>query len=117
MKIKIVELIGNPVLLSPDKAEVLFYTLMTYTFDKNKIVVDFDGYKFLSSTFLNNSFGKIILDLGLNKENYNKKITVKNIRKDDMVDYNLALDNAFTKSKWLSKGIDPQKFYTNTNFA
>jgi hypothetical protein len=110
--IKVIELLGSASLLAPEKGTHLRTALGDLLkAGENQITVDFAGYEYLSSTFLNHSIGQLCMDFEMDVEEFRNRITLKGLNDDDIGDANLALQNANIRRKLLAKQIDVQDYY------
>jgi hypothetical protein len=110
-KIKVCEFLNTSHLLSPDRGKVLKEEIERLLLDNEQVNLDFRGYEYISSSFLNESFGKLIIEKEWTLENFQEKITWKNISEDDETDFLIALNNAETRLNLIKNNIDPEKFY------
>lgn len=111
--LKVTELLGTPVLLAPEKGgELASYIKNSLGFFSPSVEVDFNGYQFLSSAFLNHAFGQICIDEDWDLQKFSKKVTVKGLDEDDQDDLALALDNAQLRRKLLKEGISVEDFFS-----
>jgi hypothetical protein len=110
--IKVVELLGTKSLLTAEKGEELFDAIKEAVEKNNIISLDFEGYDYFSSSFINHSIGQICVDKGWDFETYSQHVTLKNVDEDDLVDIKLAVVNAFHKYTLIKNKIDPQKHYS-----
>ena len=106
--IKIVEILGNPVLLAPDKGERIRKEIEEAT---TPVAVDFDGYKFISSTFLNHAFGQLCINMQWSGKVFFEKVIITNLQEDDYDELLLAIDNAEARLEMMRKGINPKDFF------
>src|SRR5690349_3104989 len=85
---------GDPVLLAPDKGTRVKDEVKAQLEAGNKVVLDFTGYKFISSTFLNHLFGQLILEMSMSAEALREKVEILGLSEDDREDVELTLYNA-----------------------
>lgn len=109
--IKVVEVVGNPCLLAPDKGTQLASEIQKSLRRNSKVGVDFAGYEFLSSSFLNQAFGQLCLDLDWDTKAFFRKVKVIGLQEDDLEELKLAVDNAQTRRTLVKKGISPQEYF------
>lgn len=109
--IKVCEYLKTSHLLSPDKGKVLKEEIDRLLLDNDQVVLDFQGYEYISSSFLNESFGKLIIENKWSLKDFKERITWKNISEDDETDFLIALNNAETRLNLIINNIDPEKFY------
>ncbi len=113
MKYKVADFLNSPVLLAPEKGDKLYKTLAdSIAKHKEKIELDFEGYKFLSSTFLNHAFGQLCIDLNLTEEQFFNKISFVNISEDDLDEVKLCVLNAQMRRALRGKGYNENEFYS-----
>lgn len=112
---KIVEILDSPVLLASEKGDKLYRLLKKAIGTKpfKEITLDFEGYRFLSSTFLNHSFGQLCIDLKLSEKQFFNKIRFNNIDEDDLDEVKLCVLNAQMRRDILRKGHDEKKIYSS----
>ena len=103
--IKVIKLFDNPVLLAPEKGEELCKKIKAGLKKFDTVKVDFSGYEFLSSAFLNRAFGQLCIDLDLGAEAFDKKVKILNMTEDDTDDLALAIDNAQFRRKLIKQGV------------
>ena len=106
--IKIVEILGTPVLLAPDKGERVRKEIERVN---EEVIVDFEGYQFVSSTFLNHAFGQLCIDKGWTADVFSKRVKIQNLQEDDVDELSLAIDNAAMRLTMIRNGIDPKAFF------
>ncbi|MBI3193656.1 MAG: STAS-like domain-containing protein [Ignavibacteriae bacterium] len=111
--IHVISLIGSPCLLAPEKGATLAETIRKSLQSHQTITVDFSGYEFLSSAFLNHAFGQLCIQLGWDINSFHQKLTILGLDGDDMNDVELALDNAQTRRSLLGQGINPEEYYSS----
>lgn len=112
--IKVCEYLNTTHLLSPDKGKVLRDVILKKLANLDKVTIDFEGYEYLSSSFLNEAIGNIIIEQKLSSKNFKERILWKNLSKDDEIDLLLAIENAETRLELVKKKIDPDEFYRST---
>jgi hypothetical protein len=111
--ITVTELLETTCLLAPEKGALLASEIRnSLGFFSHAVVVDFAGYQFLSSAFLNHAFGQLCIDEDWDIEDFRKKISVKGLDEDDLNELELAIDNAEVRRKLMKKGIDPEEYYS-----
>lgn len=106
--IKVVEILGDPVLLAPDKGERIRKEI---EHSKDPVIVDFDGYQFLSSTFLNHAFGQLCINNCWPAATFHEAVKVVNLQDDDIDELDLTIGNAEMRLGMIQKGIDPLEFF------
>jgi hypothetical protein len=110
--INVVEVVGNPCLLAPDKGAQLAAEIQKALRKTSKVAVDFSGYEFLSSSFLNQAFGQLCLDLDWNSKAFFGKVKIIGLQQDDLEELELAIDNAQTRRALVKKGISPHEYFS-----
>lgn len=108
--IRVVELLGTPCLLAPERGIQLAAEIKKSIGFLSRVEVDFTGYEFMSSAFLNNSFGQICLDEGWDSEKLHKKVKIKGLDEDDLDEFALAIDNAQSRRVLLRQGINSEQY-------
>ena len=103
--IRVTKLFDNPVLLAPEKGEELCKKIKAGLRRFDVVKVDFFGYEFLSSAFLNRTFGQLCIDLDLSAEEFKEKVKILNLSEDDSDDLALAIDNAQFRRKLIKQGV------------
>ena len=110
--IKVVDILSTPVFLSPDKGvkvrEIIERALGIIT---PGVTIDFAGYEFISSTFLNHAFGQLCIDHEWSTQDFESKVHVINLHEDDVDELQLALDNAQSRRELSKNGINPEQFF------
>lgn len=112
-KIKIIDLVESPVLLSPDKGLILLNEIKSQLNKSKKVVIDFAGYKFFSSSFLNNSFGQLCMDMNMTEKDFFNKISFSGLNEDEIDEIKLSVHNAQTRRKLLKENVNIDDFYKN----
>ena len=112
-KISVVDFLGTTALLSAEKGYALFEEIVELLKVNSKLVLDFSGYEYISSTFLNRSFGKLSVEKNWDAEELKQHIIIKNLNEDDMEDIELSIFNAKERAKLLDKGIDLHNHYSS----
>lgn len=110
--IKVVSLVGNPCLLSPDKGTILLKAINEVVKNENSVVTDFTGYEFLSSTFLNHSFGQLCIDNDWDDAILKKKVIITGMEEDDLDEVALTIHNAQVRRNLLHQNISPEQYYS-----
>jgi STAS-like domain of unknown function (DUF4325) len=110
-KISVVEILGTPILLSTDKGKSLFYIIIDELKHQKNVILDFSGYEYISTTFLNNSIGDLIVTNNWNVETFNQHITIVGLPEDDLDDLYLAISNARYRKDLMDKGLNPKDIY------
>lgn len=110
--IKVTEVVRNPCLLAPDKGAQLASEIRKALRRSPKVEVDFSGYEFLSSSFLNQAFGQLCLDLDWDAKAFFRKLKITGLQEDDLDELELAIDNAQTRRTLVKKGISPQQYFS-----
>ena len=77
---------------SADDAEKISKAILPLISQKHKIVVDFDGVSIFTALFFNNTFARILVEIG--PEQYNKQFCLKNLTELGEATYKHSLDNA-----------------------
>lgn len=103
--IRVTRLFDNPVLLAPEKGEELCKKIRAGLKKFDTVKVDFAGYEFLSSAFLNRAFGQLCIDLDMSMQEFEKKVEILNLNEDDTEDLALAIDNAQFRRKLIKQGV------------
>lgn len=80
---------------------------------QHRVNVDFGGYEFLSSAFLNHAFGQICIDLNWDAETFRQHISIANMDEDNLEELQLAIDNAQTRRVLILRGMSPDKYYSS----
>ena len=111
--IKVVELLSTPCLLAPEKGTSLLSEIQNSIKSSPSVVVDFTGYEFLSSAFLNHAFGQICIDQGWDTDKFHKKVKTKGLDEDDVDELELAIDNVQTRRSLIKQGINPEQYYAS----
>lgn len=112
-KIKIIDLVESPVLLSPDKGQILLNEVKKYIKKSEKVTIDFTGYKFFSSSFLNNSFGQLCMDMNMSEKEFFNTFSFSGLSEDDLDEIKLSVHNAQTRRKLLKENVNVDEFYKN----
>jgi hypothetical protein len=112
--ISVVGLIGTPCLLAHEKGEQLRYELEKHLQLSGTVVVDFTGYEFISSTFLNHSFGQLCIDSKWGRKEFLAHIKIMGISDDDTEEVDLAISNAEMRMSMMGKNIFPEDYLSST---
>ncbi len=112
--INVVSLLGTTGLLSSVKGEHLLNKILEYLDDSgNKVVIDFAGYEFFSSTFLNHSFGELVIRKNWSLQDFKSNLEIVNLSEDDYSDMELSIFNAIQRKKMIDKGQKPEDVYNH----
>jgi hypothetical protein len=112
-KISVIEALTTSVLLSTDKGKSLFYLIVEELKKHDRITLDFSGYEYISTTFLNNSFGDLIVTYNWDFEILKKHIDIIGLSEDDIDELKLSVNNAKFKKNLIDKGLNPEEIYSN----
>lgn len=112
-KLQVVAFLGTPCLLVSEKGDVLAAEVRHQLDSNGQVNVDFGGYEFLSSAFLNHAFGQLCIDMNLDVPLFHNRIRVSGLQEDDAEELELALDNAQTRRTLLMKGTNPDQFFSS----
>jgi hypothetical protein len=110
--INVVALVDNPCLLAHDKVASLLQSINDGLKKSDSVVVDFTGYEFLSSTFLNHSFGQLCIDNDWDETTFKRKVFIKGMEEDDLDDVALTIHNAQVRRSLIHKSISPADYYS-----
>lgn len=102
---------NNPVLLASEKGEELCAKIKDVIKRFGSVKVNFAGYEFLSSTFLNRAFGQLCIDMNWGTEKFRKNVKVMGLDDDDIIDLEVAVNNAQLRRKLIKKGVTDLKEY------
>jgi len=109
----VIAFLGTPCLLAPEKGSKLASEIKRQLQAEHSVRVDFDGYEFLSSAFLNHAFGQICIDQNMETSVFHESILIVNMTEDDMEELELALDNAQTRRVLINRGHNPDQYYSS----
>ncbi len=109
--IKVTKLLDNPVLIAHEKGEELCRKIKAGIERFGNVKVEFSGYEFLSSAFLNKAFGQLCIDLDLSAREFAEKVEITNLSEDDLDDLALAIDNAQFRRKLINQGVKNLREY------
>lgn len=110
--INVISILSSNSLLTAEKGKELLSAIEKGLNSSSSIIIDFSGFSFLSSSFLNNSFGQLALDRNWEFDTLKKHIQFNGIDEDDLEEIELAVFNALSRRNLINKGIDPQAFYS-----
>ena len=116
-KISVIAALNTTVLLSTDKGKSLFNFLVNELANNTKIILDFSEYSFISSTFLNNSFGDLIIHFNWDLNSLFEHLEIIGLSEDDFEDLILSVSNARYKKDLIDKGLNPEEIYSNYTTA
>lgn len=113
--INVVDMLRTTALLTSEKGIELYNEILNClnTGQNERLRLDFKDYEYISSTFLNRSFGKLCVIKNWNFEEMKKNLIILNLSEDDMEDVELAILNANEREKLISKGIDLSQHYSS----
>jgi hypothetical protein len=111
MTIVVCDMLQTNDLLSPRQGEVLRNKIIQQLELNNSVCLDFINYKSLSSSFLNEVIGKLIIQNNWTPAIFKEKVLWKNIDEDDQNTIEMAIDNAKTKLYLINNKIDQAEFY------
>jgi hypothetical protein len=111
MNIKISDIIAGDALLSIQKGELLYSELEKGLALSSDVAVDFTGFAYLSSSFLNASVGKLVLEHGWSEEDFDRHIRVSGLDEADESRFRLTVANAVNRITLRRKNIDTKEFY------
>lgn len=114
-QINVVDIINSPVLLAAEKGELLFDVIKKHmkAKTKEKIKLNFKGYKFLSSTFLNNAIGQLCIEMNLDEKAFNEKFNIIGLNEDDLEDLYLVISNAQFRKRLIEDKVNVKEFYAS----
>ncbi|NLT51953.1 MAG: STAS-like domain-containing protein [Ignavibacteria bacterium] len=112
-KINIVDLIGATSLMSAEKGIQVFELVFEALKSSSTVVLNFDGYKYISSSFCNSLFGKLAIEKKWTVKELFAKIKIEGMDPDDLDEVELSIINANNRTYLMHKGIDPAVFYTS----
>lgn len=115
--LKVIEVVGSAVLLHSDKGDHLKKAMQEALRETSQIAIDFAGYQFLSTMFLNFSFGALCLENDWSREEFFGHITIQNLAEDDGDDVELSLRNAQQRRELRKNNIDTAEFYERNVLA
>lgn len=110
-KINVCEFLKTNNLLALEKGEELRHKILNLLQNNKEIILDFEGYDYISSSFLNESIGKLIVDQELSVGELMSRVKLENISEDDEIDFQIAIENAKTRLHLIKSNIDPEEFY------
>jgi hypothetical protein len=111
--IRVVDFLGTPCLLVSEKGTAIAAELQGLLQLDRVVQVDFEGYEFLSSAFLNHAFGQTCIDMNLDLRTFHERVKVTNMQADDLEELELALDNAQKRRLVMSRGENPDQYYSS----
>ena len=111
--IKVVELLGTASFMSYEKGSKLLEIVLEELERNNVVEIDFTGYSYISTSFINNSFGELALRNGWDFKEFEKHIKLVALDEDDTDDVKLAIINANNRSLLINNGINPESFYAH----
>ena len=110
-KIKVCDYLENSHLLSPDKGKELRKKVLDLLNRSESIILDFDGYEYISSSFVNEVLGKVLIEKKWTGEELKRRVKWENLSEDDETDFLISIENAETKLQLIQNNIDPDEFY------
>jgi hypothetical protein len=111
--IRVVDFLGTPCLLASEKGTILASELKRLLQQYKEVTVDFTGYEFLSSAFLNRAFGQLSIDLNLDPGRFHERVHILGLQEDDLDEVRLSIDNADTRRLLISKGENPDHYFSS----
>lgn len=109
----VVDFLGTPQLIAHENGTALASEIKKQLQTQHRVNVDFGGYEFLSSAFLNHSFGQICIDLNWDAETFRQHISITNMDEDNLEELQLAIDNAQTRRVLILRGMSPDQYYSS----
>jgi hypothetical protein len=110
-RLNVIEVVGSPVLLNSDKGDQLKEAMQNALHEASHITVDFEGYQFLSTMFLNFSVGRLCLEHDWGRVEFQQHVTILNLADDDWSDVELAFDNVQKRRELSQNNIDITEYY------
>jgi hypothetical protein len=111
--IRVIEVVDSTILLLPEQGKLLAKKIKLLFNRDRDIIIDFEGYEYFSSTFMNHSIGQLLIDLDLDKKKFNKYFRVTGLKEDDTDDVSLVLNNSQMRRKLYKKGLPAEEYYSN----
>ena len=111
LSIKVCDFLKTSHLLSPDNGKKLRENVVEGLSTNDSVELDFQGYEYISSSFLNEILGKLLIDNQWSIGEIKQQVKWINISEDDETDFSIALENAETRLKLIKKNINPEEFY------
>ena len=109
--IKVCEILKTRSLLSPDKGKELYDHISEQLEQHAAVTLDFQHCDYISSSFLNESIGRQLIDRRWTAEMLRERIRWHHVPDDDDTDILIAVENAETKLHLINNRIDPDEFY------
>ena len=109
--INVCDLVETADLLSPKKGDLLRKKISDLLKSNDEVCLDFKNYESLSSSFLNESIGKLIIENEWSPKKSKKMLSWKNLNEDDEVGIEIAIENAKTKLYLIKNKINQAEFY------
>lgn len=112
--IRVVEFLENPVLLAGELGDHLEEKIKETLKGVHCVEVDFSGARFISTAFFNRAFGQLCIDMNWPSEKFHKAIKISGLEEDDIIDLDVAIDNAQLRRKLTRNGVTDLKEYFQT---
>ncbi len=112
--INIVDVLGTTNLLTSERGTYLRKIIETEISNSPVVNLDFAGYEFVSSSFINSAFGDLCLDLDWSVNDFYKKINLSGIDEDDKNDIELSIFNAKHRKELIKSGKNLSDYYPST---
>ncbi len=109
--LNVIEVVGSPVLLNSDKGDQLKEAMRTALRETSQITIDFEGYQFLSTMFLNFSIGRLCLENNWGEAEFRQHVTMMNLADDDWSDVELAFENVQKRRELSQNNINITEYY------
>ncbi|MFA6977869.1 MAG: STAS-like domain-containing protein [Ignavibacteriaceae bacterium] len=109
--IKVIFALETAHLLTAEKGSAFLQLVKSELNSEDIVELDFAGYEFISSSFINRAFGDICLEKGWDVKDFYSKVKFTNIDKDDIDDIELAIFNAKHRRELMDSGKNLSDYY------
>ncbi len=112
--INVVNVLGTSNLLTSERGTYLRKIIESVISNSSQVNLDFSGYEFISSSFINSAFGDLCLELDWSVSDFYKKINLSSIEEDDKNDIELSIFNAKRRNELIKSGKNLSDYYPST---
>jgi len=109
--LKVIFALETAHLLTAEKGSALLQLVKSELNSEDIVELDFSGYEFISSSFINSAFGDLCLENRWDIQDFYSRIKFSCIDKDDIDDIELAIFNAKHRRELMDSGKNLSDYY------